>query len=193
MLEEVRGQLKGAKREHAGKRALRRCEASRRWPGSHPAPGRGVGGLPRAQGDYGRELGAAGGPEALRMIFRELGERAGGVDYAAVGIALSRFECRMRQSSDLRRRRFPNRKTNVDSRRDPIPTVGILLYSRCIHTRHLCSDRLESSRIIVLSRWVKNCFARKHSSQAIRLAPPVSPGVSGGGPSSSSYGSSNLA
>ena len=37
------------------------------------------------------------------MTLRELGERAGGVDYAAVGMALKRFESRMRASGEVRR------------------------------------------------------------------------------------------
>jgi hypothetical protein len=37
------------------------------------------------------------------MTLGELGKRAGGVDYAAVGMALSRFESKMAANAELRR------------------------------------------------------------------------------------------
>jgi hypothetical protein len=56
------------------------------------------------------------------MTLGELGKRAGGVDYAAVGMALSRFESKMTASSELRREAalIEQQMLNVDSAEKPL-------------------------------------------------------------------------
>jgi REP element-mobilizing transposase RayT len=104
LLEEVRGKIKGGNREHAGKRALRKrrsfeevVAATARHRGEAWEE------FSVRKGDWGREMVWWLARRNCGMTLAQLGERAGGVDYAAVGMALSRFEARMRRSSDLQR------------------------------------------------------------------------------------------
>ena len=54
-------------------------------------------------GDCGREIVWWLARRHCGLTLGQLGEKAGAVDYAAVGMALSRFESKMRLNSDLRR------------------------------------------------------------------------------------------
>ena len=103
LLEEVRGQLKGVKREHAGKRSLRR-QRSFEEVVSAVAKGRGEAweDFSTRKGDPGRELVWWLARRHCGLTLGELGQKAGGVDYAAVGMALRRFELKLRKDSDLR-------------------------------------------------------------------------------------------
>jgi hypothetical protein len=104
LLEEVRGQIKGGKREYAGKRAL-----SRQWSFEEVAcavareRGEAWEEFSQRRGDSGRDLVWWLARRHCGLTLAELGKRAGGVDYAAVGMALSRFESKMRRSKELRR------------------------------------------------------------------------------------------
>jgi len=59
-----------------------------------------------AHGNGGRELAFLLGRQLCGLSLRELGERAGGVDYAAVSVALKRFERGMARDRDARDRRI---------------------------------------------------------------------------------------
>lgn len=63
------------------------------------------GALRDAHGNGGRELAFWLGRRLCGLSLRELGARAGGVDYAAVSVALKRFEHRMSEDADIRERR----------------------------------------------------------------------------------------
>jgi REP element-mobilizing transposase RayT len=104
MLENVRGQLKGETREHGGKRTLRGRKSFEEI----------VAAVARTRGEAWEEFSQRRGDSGREMVWwlarrhcgltlGQLGEKAGAVDYAAVGMALSRFESKMRASSDLRR------------------------------------------------------------------------------------------
>jgi hypothetical protein len=54
-------------------------------------------------GDWGRDLALYLGQRVGAMKLKELGEEAGGVDYATVSAAIKRFERRMREESNLAR------------------------------------------------------------------------------------------
>jgi chromosomal replication initiation ATPase DnaA len=104
LLENVRGQLKGEKREIGGKRALSKrrsfeeviaAVAGHRGEKWEDFCGR--------RGDSGRELVWWLARRHCGLTLAELGKRAGGADYAAVGMALRRFEAKMRGDSALRR------------------------------------------------------------------------------------------
>jgi REP element-mobilizing transposase RayT len=104
MLESVRRQLKGGKREHGGKRSLRR---RRSFDEVLAAVARVRGEKWEAfkdrRGDPGRELAWWLARRYCGMTLEELGRQAGAVDYAAVGMALSRFEFKMKADCALRR------------------------------------------------------------------------------------------
>jgi hypothetical protein len=104
LLEKVRGHIKGGTREYGGKRALARrrsFEAVVSVVARHR--GEGWEEFSKRRGDSGRELVWWLARRHCGLTLGELGERAGGVDYAAVGMALSRFESKMRSNSDVRR------------------------------------------------------------------------------------------
>jgi hypothetical protein len=107
LLENVRGQLKGGRggrREIAGKRALNRRRSFEEVVSAVSAHRGGKWeDFSRRRGDPGRELVWWLARKHCGMTLGELGKRAGGVDYAAVGMALSRFESKMSASSELRR------------------------------------------------------------------------------------------
>jgi len=104
LLEDVRGRLKGGKREHGGKRSLSRRRSFEEVV-SAVASHRGGSweDFSKRRGDPGREMAWWLARRHCGLTLAELGKRAGGVDYAAVGMALSRFESKMRKNSDLRR------------------------------------------------------------------------------------------
>jgi hypothetical protein len=94
-VDQVKGLLKDADRECAGKRQLRRrvtpeqvIEAVARMKG---------GGWQLAdarRGDWGKPLILWGLREYGGLTLREIGQQAGGMDYSAVGMAIKRFEGR---------------------------------------------------------------------------------------------------
>jgi len=104
LLESVRGQLKGGTREQTGKRVLNRRRSFEEV----------VAAVVRHRGEAWEEFSGRKGDSGREMVWwlarkhcgltlRQLGEKAGAVDYAAVGMALSRFESKMRVNSALRR------------------------------------------------------------------------------------------
>jgi REP element-mobilizing transposase RayT len=97
LLEDVRGQLKGGKREHPGKRAFKRRRSFEEVV-SAVARHRGEAweDFSQRRGDPGREMVWWLARRHCGLTLRELGQRAGAADYAAVGMALSRFEARKR-------------------------------------------------------------------------------------------------
>jgi len=105
LLEDVRGRLvKGARREHAGKRALRARRAFQEVVAAVAAHrGEPWEEFSKRRGDCGREMVWWLARRHCGLTLAQLGEKAGPVDYAAVGMALSRFESKMRANSDLRR------------------------------------------------------------------------------------------
>ena len=104
LLENVRGQLKGGKREHGGKRALSRRRSFEEViaaVASHR--GEEWEAFRQRKGDPGREMAWWLARRHCGLSLGELGKRTGGEDYAAVGMALSRFESKLRRNNDLRR------------------------------------------------------------------------------------------
>jgi len=103
LLEKVRAQSGGAKREHGGKRALGRRRSFEEVV-SAVARHRGEAwkDFSERKGDSGRELVWWLARRQCGLTLGELGRKSGGVDYAAVGMALSRFEAKLRADSDLR-------------------------------------------------------------------------------------------
>jgi len=69
----------------------------------------------RRHGDWGRDAGLWLGRRWGRYSLRELGELAGGMDYAAVGQAVSRFGRRLEQQPNLRKNmsKIENQLSNV--------------------------------------------------------------------------------
>ncbi len=104
LLESVRGQLKVASREHGGKRALRGRKSFEEVVAA-VARHRGEAWeeFSKRRGDCGREMVWWLARRHCGMTLGQLGQKVGAVDYAAVGMALSRFESKMRANSDLRR------------------------------------------------------------------------------------------
>ena len=95
-LETIRPMIKGSDREQPQGRNLKRRPAWQKvlrvieeWRGEKWADFR------DRHGDWGRELALCLGRRTCGLSLRELGERAGGVDYAAVSGAIKRFERRM--------------------------------------------------------------------------------------------------
>ena len=103
MIEEVRTQIKEGHREIAGKRAWKRRRTfeevvavveghrGQRW-----------GEFRDRRGDSGREMVWWLARRHAGMTLRELGEKAGRADYAAVGMALKRYELKMKKDPALR-------------------------------------------------------------------------------------------
>ena len=104
LLENARSQIKGGKREHVGKRALSRRRSFEEVVAA-VARHRGEDWerLRQQRGNPARELAWWLARRHCGLTLGELGKRTGGEDYAAVGMALSRFEAKMRKSSALRR------------------------------------------------------------------------------------------
>ena len=67
-------------------------------------------------GDWGRDAALWLGRRRGRYRLAELGQLAGGMDYAAVGQAVSRFTRRLEQASKLRRQvlKIENKLSNVE-------------------------------------------------------------------------------
>ena len=104
LLENVRAQLKGGHREHVGKRALRRRRSFEDVVAAVAAQrGEDWESFRQRRGDPGRELVWWLARRHCGLTLGELGKRTGGEDYAAVGMALSRFEAKLRKSAALRR------------------------------------------------------------------------------------------
>ncbi len=67
-------------------------------------------------GDWGRDAALWLGRSVGRLSLRELGEFAGGMDYAAVGQAVARFGKRVGREAQLRQRitRIQQQMSNVE-------------------------------------------------------------------------------
>ena len=103
MIEEVRTQIKEGRREIVGKRAWKRRRTfqevvavverhrGERWDDFRDR-----------RGDSGREMVWWLARRHAGMTLRELGEKAGRTDYAAVGMALKRYELKMKKDPALR-------------------------------------------------------------------------------------------
>ena len=104
LLEEVRTQIKEGRREIVGKRSLRRrhtfedavaiVEGHCRRPWAE---------FKERRGDPGREMVFWLARRHTGMTLGQLGERAGAADYAAVAMALKRFELKMENDAKLRK------------------------------------------------------------------------------------------
>ena len=104
MLEEVRTQIKEGRREMVGKRSLRLrrtfeqavaiVEEYCRRPWAE---------FKERRGDPGREMVLWLARRHTGMTLAQLGERAGGADYAAVAMALKRFELKIENEAKLRK------------------------------------------------------------------------------------------
>lgn len=104
LLEEVRTQIKEGRREIVGKRSLRRrrtfedavaiVEGHCRRPWAE---------FKERRGDPGREMVFWLARRHAGMTLGQLGERAGGADYAAVAMALRRFEWKMETDAKLKK------------------------------------------------------------------------------------------
>jgi REP element-mobilizing transposase RayT len=104
MLKDVRGQSKGAKREHTGKRALRMRKSFEQIAATVASHrGEPWEDFSQRRGDPGREMVWWLARRHSGLTLRELGQKAGAADYAAVGMALSRFESKLRNNGKLRR------------------------------------------------------------------------------------------
>ena len=104
MIEEVRTQIKEGHREIVGKRAWKR----RRTFQEVVAVVEGHRGQSWVEfrdrrGDSGREMVWWMARLHAGMTLRELGEKAGRADYAAVGMALKRYELKMKKDPALER------------------------------------------------------------------------------------------
>ena len=102
-VEDLRQRMGGLNREHSRRRAL-----SPR-PGWEPVlkavesvRGQKWEAYRDQYGDWGRELALYLGRKQAALSLRELGEAAGGVDYAAVSVAIKRFERRLTRDKTLR-------------------------------------------------------------------------------------------
>jgi len=103
LLEEVRTQIKEGRREIVGKRSLDRrstfedavavVESHSRTPWEE---------FKNLRGDPGREMVFWLARRHAGMTLAQLGERSGGADYAAVAMALRRFETKMKNDPTLR-------------------------------------------------------------------------------------------
>ena len=103
LIEEVRTQIQEGRREIVGKRSLSRrrtfedavaiIERDCRRPWAE---------FKERRGDPGREMVLWLARRHSGMTLRQLGERAGPADYAAVAMALRRFESKMENDSELR-------------------------------------------------------------------------------------------
>ena len=103
LLEEVRTQIKEGRREIVGKRSLNRRSTfedavavveghcRRRWEE-----------FKERRGDPGREMVFWLARRHAGMTLGQLGERSGATDYAAVAMALRRFELKMKNDANLR-------------------------------------------------------------------------------------------
>jgi hypothetical protein len=100
MLEEVRTQIKEGRREIVGKRALNRRQSFEKAV-SVVSAHRGEKWVTfrDRRGDPGREMVWWLARRHCGMSLSELGRLAGGVDYAAVGMALKRFEAKLKMES----------------------------------------------------------------------------------------------
>ena len=104
MLEEVRTQIKEGRREIVGKRALSRRQSFEKAVSVVSAHrGEKWEAFKDRRGDPGREMVWWLARRHCGMSLAELGLRAGGVDYAAVGMALKRFEAKLERESATRR------------------------------------------------------------------------------------------
>ena len=102
-VEDLRQRMGGLNREHSRRRAL---SPRPRWEqvlkAVESVRGQKWGEFRDRYGDWGRELALYLGRMEAALSLRELGEVAGGVDYAAVSMAIKRFERRLSRDKTLR-------------------------------------------------------------------------------------------
>jgi REP element-mobilizing transposase RayT len=122
LLKKVRGQLGGDKREHGGKRALGRRRSFEEVIAAVAGQrGEAWDTIRQRKGDSGREMAWWLARRHCGLTLGELGKATGGEDYAAVGMALRRFEGKLRRNATLRRdvRLIEKQMLNVDSAEKP--------------------------------------------------------------------------
>ena len=116
-LKRICRELKGNRRERT---AVRRLKGRARWRqivgAVEEAKGEGWEQFCLRHGDWGRDAALWLGRSVGRLSLRELGEFAGGMDYAAVGQAVARFGKRVEREAQLRQRitRIQKQMSNVE-------------------------------------------------------------------------------
>jgi hypothetical protein len=103
-MDEVRKQIRGSDREQPQRRALARRPTWEQVVKSvEKARGEPWARFRDRHGDWGRELAMYLGRKAAGLPLRQLGSAVGGLDYAAVSVAVKRFEQRLIQDKKLRK------------------------------------------------------------------------------------------